>query len=133
MQFYQLDLPSLTGETLQPTLELIALMELLSFLVLSGIASLVLTSSEVNHLDLNIKVTLQRQQKLRDTTPECVVMFLGGHLPGKALLHLRLLSIYGMVFRLSGSVIHKVADYQLTIAMPASGSWFLQIRKLCLK
>ena len=99
----------------------------------SGIASLVLTSSEVNLLDQHIKVTLQRLQKLRDKTPVCVVMFLGGHLPGKALLHLRLLSIFGMVCRLSGSVIHKIADYQLTTAKPASGSWFLHIRELCLK
>ena len=38
-----------------------------------------------------------------------------------------------MVCRLSGSVIHKIADYQLTTAKPASGSWFLHIRELCLK
>ena len=38
-----------------------------------------------------------------------------------------------MVCRLPGSVIHKAADYQLTTGKPASGSWFLQIRDLCLK
>jgi hypothetical protein len=99
----------------------------------SGIATLVLTSSKINLLDQHIKVTLQRLQKLRDKTPECVVMFLGGHLPGKALLHLRLLSIFGMISRLPGTIIHKIADYQLSTAKPSSGSWFLQIRELCLK
>ena len=72
-------------------------------------------------------------QKLRDKTPHCVVMFLGGSLPGKALLHLRLLSNFGMICRLQGSFLHKIAVHQLTSAKPSSGSWFLFIRELCLK
>ena len=99
----------------------------------SGIAALSLTSSEVNLLDQHVKVTVQRLQKLQDKTPHCVVMFLGGHLPGKALLHLRLLSIFGMVSRIPGSFIHQIAWHQLTSAKPSSGSWFLQIRELSLK
>ena len=98
----------------------------------SGMGSLVLKSSEVNIIDQYVKVTLQQMQKLRDKTPHCVVMFLGGSLPGKALLHLRLLSNFGMICRLQGSFLHKIAVHQLTSAKPSSGSWFLQIRDLCL-
>ena len=52
----------------------------------SGMGSLVLKSSKVNIIDQYIKVTLQQMQKLRDKTPHCVVMFLGGQLPGRALV-----------------------------------------------
>ena len=56
----------------------------------SGLASLVLSSSEVTLIDQHIKVTVQRLQKLCDKTPHCAVMFLGGQLPGKTLYHLSL-------------------------------------------
>jgi hypothetical protein len=98
----------------------------------SGIPSLVLTNSEINILDQFFKVSLQRLQKLRDKTPDCVVMFLAGQLPGKAVLHLRLLSTFGMICRLPESFLHKIAEYQLTSAKQSSGSWFLQIRDICL-
>ena len=98
----------------------------------SGIASLVLTTTEVGILDQFVKVKLQRLQKLRDKTPACVVMFLGGQLPGKALLHLRQLTIFGMICRLTQSFVYKIAVNQLTSAKQSSGSWFRQIRNLCL-
>ena len=63
----------------------------------SGVATLILNSSEISLLDQQIKVTLQRLQKLPDRTPHCVVMFLGGHLPGKALLYMKFFSIFGMI------------------------------------
>ena len=99
----------------------------------SGVATLILNSSEISLLDQQIKVTLQRLQKLPDRTPHCVVMFLGGHLPGKALLHMKLFSIFGMIARIPESFINRIAVYQLTTAKPSSGSWFLQIRDLCIK
>ena len=99
----------------------------------SGLSALTLKSTEIDILDQYIKTTLERLQKLRVRTPLCVVMFLGGHLPGKAILHFKLLTIFGMVCRLQNSFINKIARYQLTTAKPSSGSWFLQIRNLCLK
>ena len=78
-------------------------------------------------------INIQRLQKLRDKTPHCVVMFLGGQLPGTALVHLRLLSLFGMICRLPGSFIYKIAVHQLSTAKTTSGSWFLQIRDLSLK
>ena len=101
--------------------------------LLSGMSALALSSAEVNILDQHIKVKLQQLQKLRDKTPHCVVMFLGGQLPGKAVLHLRLLSVFGMICRLPGTFLNKIALYQLVSAKSSSGSWFLQIRELCIK
>lgn len=99
----------------------------------SGVGSLVLNSSEVTLLDQYMKVTVQQLQKLCDKTPHCAVLFLGGQLPGKALFHLRLFSILGMITRLPGSIIHKIALYQFAMAKPSSGSWFLQLRDLSIK
>ena len=96
-------------------------------------SALALSSAEVNILDQHIKVKLQQLQKLRDKTPLCVVMFLGGQLPGKSVLHLRLLSVFGMICRLPGTFLNKIALYQLVSAKSSSGSWFLQIRELCIK
>ena len=77
--------------------------------------------------------TVERLQKLRVRTPHCVVMFLGGHLPGKAMLDIKLLTVFGMVCRLPDAFNTKIGRYQLTSAKSSSGSWFLQIRDLCLK
>ena len=77
-------------------------------------------------------MSLRRLQKLRYKTPTSVVMFLGGQLPGKAILHLRILSIFGMICRLPESFLHKTAVYQVTAAKSSSGSLFLQLRDLCL-
>lgn len=101
--------------------------------LLSGLGSLILQTSEVNLVDQNVKITLQRLQKLLPRTPHCVVLFLGGSLPGKAMYHLRILSLFGMISRLPGSLLNKIARYQLTVAKPSSRSWFLLVRDLCLQ
>ena len=98
----------------------------------SGISSLILSNSEINIIDQFIKVKVQRFQKLRDKTPSCVVMFLGGQLPGKAQLHLKIFSLFGMICRLPHSILHKTAAHQVASAKPSSGSWFCQLRDLCL-
>ena len=55
--------------------------------LLSGMATLVLKKSEVVLIDQHIKNTVLKLQKLMDRTPACVVYFLGGVLPGTALIH----------------------------------------------
>ena len=98
----------------------------------SGVASLKLSSSEVTLLDQQVKITVQRLQKLQDKTPHCVCLFMGGHLPGRALYHIRMFSLFSMIARTPGSYLHKIAYYQLTCAKLSSGSWFLTLRDLCL-
>ena len=79
-----------------------------------------------------MKKTSLNLQKLMDRTPDCVVDFLGGTLPGTALLHLKQLSLLGMISRMRGSVLHTHGMHVLAAARPSAHSWFQQIRDLCL-
>ena len=71
--------------------------------------------------------------RLPGCTPPCVVYFLAGSLPGIALLHLRLFSLFGMITRLQGSLLHRHALDALVRAKPSIRSWFSQIRDICLQ
>ena len=100
--------------------------------LLSGLASLVLNNSETKLIDSYMKKTSQNLQKLMDKTPACVVSFLGGSLPGTALLHQRQLNIFGMISRLEDPILYTHGIHVLTSARPSAQSWFQQIRDLCL-
>ena len=93
----------------------------------SCIPSLALNKSEIEMIDHYLKVSLQNLQKLMNKTPACVVAFLGGSLPGTALLHLKQLTTFGMVARMPGSVLHTHGNNVLVSAMSSASSWFLQI------
>ena len=67
--------------------------------LMSGIAALALTGLEMSVLDKHLKETYLRIQKLLPNTPRAVVLFLGGNLPGTAVIHSRMLSLFGMVAR----------------------------------
>jgi hypothetical protein len=101
--------------------------------LLSGLGALVFNKSEKDIINQHHKTTLQKLMRLHDGTPPCVVAFLGGSLPGKALLHLRQLSLFGMVTRLQGNIIHRHANNVLLKDKLSSRSWFLQIRELCIE
>ena len=98
----------------------------------SGLSSLVLNPTEVEMIDMYLKVAVQNLQKLMDKTPACVVAFLGGALPGTALLHMRQLNLFGMVTRLPGSILNTHGTRVLISAKPSPSSWFQQIQDLCL-
>ena len=102
--------------------------------LLSGVASLVLTRSEITILDKHLKSTHQNIQKLHQKTPRSVVYFLGGCLPGEAVIHLQFLRIFGMVCRLPRSDPLRIhAEQTLTVGKSSSKSWFWLIRDICLK
>ena len=99
----------------------------------SGVASLVLSKPEANIIESTVLASLLGIQKLITKTPQPVVFFLAGSLPGTALLHLRQLSLFGMITRLPGSIISSVARNALVCENPLSRSWFHQIRVICLQ
>ena len=68
--------------------------------ILSGLASLILSSKEENILDQYYKVHLQRLLKLHQATPALVVFLLAGCLPLSSKLHLRIFSLFGQLCRL---------------------------------
>ena len=96
-------------------------------------ASLVLSGSELTLIDQHYKETYQNLQKLLPNTPHCVVFFLGGCLPARAVIHLRQLSLFGMVARLPNDPLNIHARKILTEGKRSSKSWFCQIRDLCLE
>ena len=100
--------------------------------LLSGLGALVLLNSEIDMLDHHHKATQENLLRLLPGTPSCVTAFLSGSLPGTAHLHLRQMSIFGMICRMPANVLHQHAIRVLTVSKQSSRSWFLQIRNLCL-
>ena len=101
--------------------------------LMSGLGTLVLNKPEKDIVNQHYKATLESLMRLHKSTPACVVYFLAGSLPGLALLHLRQLSLLGMVTRLQGSILHNHAMNVYRRGKPSSRSWFLQVRDICLQ
>ena len=99
--------------------------------LLSGLASLVLTEAEIKMIDQHQKETIRCLLRLRQNTPRSVIYFLSGCLPGAALLHLRQLSIFGMISRLPASILHQHALNVFSSKVISRRSWFQQIRRWC--
>ena len=101
--------------------------------LLSGLASLVLSKDEIRLIDCHYLSTLQNLQRLHDKTPRSVTLFLAGSLPAEALIHLRQLSLFSMITRLVDDPLNAHAHYILTAATKSAKSWFQQIRGICLQ
>ena len=99
--------------------------------LLSGLGALVLSKAEQKILYNCHTVTLSRLMKLHNKTPGCAVYFLAGSLPVSALLHLRQLSLFGMVSRLEQNLLKTLAIETLIEAKPSNKSWFQCVRDLC--
>jgi hypothetical protein len=99
--------------------------------LLSG--PLVFSKPEFNLVNQHHKEITSNLQRLLPGTPRSVVYFLGGTLPGEALLHIRQLTIFGMICRLQDNISHAIAKHVLSYETPATKSWFHQIQELCLQ
>ena len=98
----------------------------------SGVASLVLNGKELSILSKHHRNMLCRIQKLPLNTPECVIYFLAGSLPATAILHLRMLSLLGMIARLNpDSILQKIGRQTLLTSTCHKKSWFYSIRLVC--
>ena len=100
--------------------------------LMSGVASLVLSGTEISMLSKHLKETYLHIQKLHAKTPDSVVFFLGGCLPGEAVIHLRMLTLFGMVARLRDDPLNIHARNILITAKSSSKSWFCKLRDVCL-
>ena len=103
--------------------------------LLSGLATLVLSTPDVSIITGHFKQHMERLLKLHKATPDPVVWFMAGCLPAEALLHLRMFSLFGMLTRLHNgdNVIACHARNMLASAKASSHSWFLEIQKISLK
>ena len=96
----------------------------------SGIASLFLTKTESEIIVQHVKETTENLLKLHPKTPEPVVFFLAGRLPGEALLHLKQLTLFGMICRLNGNILHNIAVQVLTGLSQSNKNWFADLRDI---
>ena len=104
--------------------------------LLSGLASLVMTAKEENMIAQHYKVHLERLLKLHQATPAPVIFVLAGCLPLQAQLHLKMFSIFGQVCRLNaGDNILAVMAGNIFSSSTSnnSKSWFWRIRQLALQ
>ena len=101
--------------------------------LLSGLGPLVLSKTEQSLINQHLKEITSNLQRLLPCTPRSVVYFLAGSLPGEALLHLRQLSIFGMICRLQNNISHQLATNMLSSEIPPTKSWIYQIRELSLQ
>ena len=99
--------------------------------LLSGLASLVLTSSEVSCIDQQFKRTLQNIIKLATNSPPSLVYFVSGSLPFTAILHLKVITLFSMICRLPGDPLNILAKKSLLLSSPTS--CFTQLRDLLLQ
>ena len=97
--------------------------------LLSGLAALVLQRSEVAMINQHHKEVLRNLQRLHPGTPRSVIYFLAGSMPGEALLHMRQLTLFGMISRLPQCMLFTIARTSLC-STPPSKSWFAQILRL---
>ncbi|CAG2206523.1 unnamed protein product [Mytilus edulis] len=71
---------------------------------------------------------------LAKNTADPAVYILSGSLPMEAELHLKALSLYGNITRADRSTIEwRLAERQLHLKTNQSNSWFIEIKKICLK
>ena len=102
--------------------------------LLSGLAALVLSKTELSSIDQHYKESLESLQRLYKATPAPVVYYLAGSLPASALLHLKQFSLLGMIARLGPqNILHQHGSYILSAPSSTSNkfSWFSQVRSLC--
>ena len=101
--------------------------------LLSGLSTLVLKKAELDIVWRHYKNSLKRIMKLPEDCSDCAIFFLAGSLPSTAFLHLRILSLFGMICHLPGNLLHRIGLSALTLARPSAKSWFVMVRNLCIQ
>ena len=97
----------------------------------SGMAALILNKSEVEIIAQHVKQTVQNLLKLHQKTPDVVIFMISGTLPGEALLHMKQLTLFGMITRLPNNILFEIAKQNFLHG--DKKSWFFQILALCNK
>ena len=100
--------------------------------LLSGVASLVLSQAEINILDGHYLKTLQMLLRLHDKTPRSIVYYLAGSLPAAAYIHQRQMSLFAMVCHLREDPLFHHALHVLLHSKANKKSWFVQVKNICM-
>ncbi len=102
--------------------------------LLHGLEATVLPSKSLAALDAYYRGLLRQIQNLPPRSPIEAIYILLGTLPIEAILHKRILSLFGAISRLGHShPLHQIATRQMAVRDPQSSSWFSQIQRLGMK
>ena len=96
-------------------------------------ASLVLLGKDIATIETQYKRSLQNILKLPASSPSSLVHFVAGTLPATALLHLKILSLFGMICRLPDDPLKVHAQQVFLTCSLAPKSWFSQVWQLLLQ
>ena len=89
---------------------------------------MVLSKSEIALFSGPFKQHIEKLLKLQSATPECVIWFLAGCLQLKSLLHLRQMSLFGMLSRLQQGDNPLANHARYVFSTAGSKSWFHQVQ-----
>ena len=90
-----------------------------------GLAACVIPRKEVDKIETHFRKLLRMLQGLPDSTATCAVYLLSGQLPAEALIHARVLSLYGQITRLEqGHPLRELTRRQLGLRTTTKSSWF---------
>ena len=96
--------------------------------LLSGVASLVLSGAEISAIHQHFKMCVLHLMRLPLTTPECFFMFSAGALPATAIIHLHTFTLLGMIGRLQQHCILNKLGRQALLS-GSNSSWFVMVRR----
>ena len=96
-----------------------------------GLEVIIPTGKALDTLEIQYKKLLKQILSLPSTTADPAVYLLSGLLPAEALIHKRMLTLYGNITRLSDDSVEKrLAKRQLEVKSFKSHSWFIAVKKL---
>ncbi|MCG8046395.1 MAG: reverse transcriptase domain-containing protein, partial [Candidatus Thiodiazotropha endolucinida] len=103
-------------------------------IMLYGLEVIVPTGKAFELLDKQYKKILKHVLSVPINVADPAIYLLSGALPVEALLHKRMLSLFGNISRLSdGSIERRLAKRQLELKSFNSHSWFIAVKKVLIK
>ena len=98
-----------------------------------GLECLVLTSSDIQDLETYYRSLLRKIQNLPTSTANPACYLLLGALPIEAIIHTKILNLFGNIMQKKDSVEFKVIERQIATKTSKSYSWAIYAKKLLLK
>lgn len=99
-----------------------------------GLEIVIPTGKNLDCVDLFYKKTLKQILNLPIQIADPAVYIVSGLLPVEAEIHLKILSTFGNICRAkTDSIEWRLADRQLTLKSFDSHSWFIDLKKICIK
>lgn len=99
-----------------------------------GLEIITPTGKPLSVLDTQYKKLLKQILSLPNNTADPAVYLLSGVLPAEAVIHKRILTLFGNITRLAESAVeYRLAKRQLEIKTFKSHSWFINVKKILIK